>query len=146
MADKELKDIALETLMQQVHEMCHELGVGFTDAHDISKAVAAVWRKAVGKTPSGKARRKGKAVIYARDIPQSLPEIRDLYFAEKWSHFDEDISLPGVEAVYVAFPDVLGDYYIELLVNLSKIAALGLTLRIGRPSPLIKQMGAIKLD
>ena len=93
-----------------------------------------------------KVQRKGKVVIYARDIPQGLPEIKDLYLAEKWSHLDEVISLPGVEAIYVAFPDVLGDSHVELLVNLSKIAALGLELHIGRPSPLVKQMGVIRLD
>lgn len=148
MADKEIKDLSLEDLMQAVHEMCHKLDIGYADAHDISRATADVWRKAMEKTAPlpGKVQRKGKAVIFARDIPHPLEEIKDLYFVEKWLRFDNVISTPGVEAVYVAFPDVLGDFHIELLVNLSKIAALGLALHMGRPSPLMKNFGAIKLE
>jgi len=71
-----------------------------------------------------------KAAIYVREIPGGLPEVRDVYFEDKWRGFDERLSHPEIEAIYVMYPDVLGDSHVELLVNLSKIARRGIMLRI----------------
>lgn len=85
-----------------------------------------------------------KAAIYARDIPGGLPEVKDAYLEDKWRGFDERISHPEIEALFVAFPDVLGDTHVELLLNLSKIAKRGIALYIGKPSPFLKELGSVE--
>lgn len=85
-----------------------------------------------------------KAVIYVREIPKGLPEVRGVYFEDKWRGFDERLSYPGTEAIYVMYPDVLGDTHVELLVNLSKIARRGIMLRIAEPSPFLKELGKVE--
>lgn len=84
-----------------------------------------------------------KATIYVREIPGGLPEVKDVYFEDKWRGFDERISHPEIEGVIVAFPDVLGDTYVELLVNLSKIAKREIALYIVKPSPFLKELGEL---
>jgi hypothetical protein len=85
-----------------------------------------------------------KAAIYIREIPKGLPEVRDVYFEDKWQGLNEQLSHPDIEAIYVMYPDVLGDSHIELLVNLSKIARRGIMLRIAKPSPLLKEFGEME--
>ena len=82
-----------------------------------------------------------KGAIYIREIPGGLPEVRDVYFEDKWRGLDERLKDPEVAALYVMYPDVLGDSHVELLVNLSKIARRGIMLRIAEPSPLLKEFG-----
>ena len=82
-----------------------------------------------------------KAAIYVREIPKGLPEVKDVYFEDKWRGLDERLREHEVEALYVMYPDVLGDSHVELLVNLSKIARRGIMLRIAEPSPLLKEFG-----
>lgn len=84
-----------------------------------------------------------KAAIYVREIPGGLPEIKDVYFEDKWRDFDERLSHPEIEAIFVMFPDVLGDSHIELLVNLSKIAKRGIALHMAKPSPWLKELGEL---
>lgn len=97
-----------------------------TQAEEILKAYAAGQKK---------------GVIYTREIPEGLPEVRDVYFEDKWGGLDERLSEPEIAAIYVMYPDVLGDSHVELLVNLSKIARRGIMLRIIEPSPFLKEFG-----
>jgi len=84
-----------------------------------------------------------KAAVYVRKIPESLPEVRDVYFEDKWRGLDERLGHPDIEAIYVMYPDVLGDSHVELLVNLSKIARRGVTLGMVKPSPFLKEFGEL---
>ncbi len=84
-----------------------------------------------------------KAAIYVREIPGGLPEVKDIYFEDKWRDFDERLSHPDTEAIYVMYPDVLGDSHVELLVNLSKIAKRGIALHMVEPSPSLKEFGQL---
>lgn len=82
-----------------------------------------------------------KAAIYARELPiYPGDETLGLYYEEKWANFD--LLLNGcqrdVSTLLVACPEILGDDYLELLVNLSKIAKAGLALRIVEPARTIK--------
>jgi len=83
---------------------------------------------------------KKKAAVYVREIPKGLPEVKDVYFEDKWRDLDEKLNHPDIEAIYVMFPDVLGDSHVELLVNLSKIARRGIALHMAKPSPFLKEM------
>ena len=87
---------------------------------------------------------KKKAAIYVREIPKGLSEVRDVYFEDKWRGLDERLSYPEIEALYVMYPDVLGDSHVELLVNLSKIARKGMMLRMIEPSPFLKEFGKLE--
>jgi hypothetical protein len=89
---------------------------------------------------------KKKAAIYIREIPKGLPEVKDLYFEDKWRGLDEQLREPEIEAIYVMYPDVLGDSHVELLVNLSKIARKGMTLRMVEPSPFLKEFGKLESE
>lgn len=86
------------------------------------------------------AKTQKKAAIFVREIP-SLTEIKDVYLEDKWRAFDEQLSHPEIEAIFVMFPDVLGDSHVELLVNLSKIAKKGLALYMAKSSPFLKEFG-----
>jgi len=97
-----------------------------TQAEEILKAYAAGQKK---------------AAIYTREIPESLPEVRDIYVEDKWRGLDERLSYPEIDAIYVMYPDVLGDSHVELLANLSKVARRGIMLGIVEPSPFLKEFG-----
>ena len=47
--------------------------------------------------------------------------------------------------VAIAFPEVLGDQFTELIVNLGKIADSGKSLRIIKPSPFLKLDGVTEV-
>jgi hypothetical protein len=85
-----------------------------------------------------------KAAVYARKIPEGLPEVRDIYLEDKWRGLDERLGHPDIEAIYVMYPDVLGDSHVELLVNLSKIAKRGIMLTMVKPSPFLKEFGELE--
>jgi len=88
--------------------------------------------------------RKKKAAIYARDLPiYPENEVLGIYYEEKWHGLIDLLSRGDVETLYVACPEVLGDNYLELLVNLSKIAEAGVKLRVGKPAKTIRNLGAI---
>ena len=84
-----------------------------------------------------------KAAIYVREVPL-YPEYEVLgtYDEEKWGGFDELLrkSSGDVDFLIVAKPEVLGDTYVELLVNLSKIAKAGLRLAIAEPAYSIREL------
>lgn len=85
--------------------------------------------------------KKKKAAIYARDLPiYPGNEVLGIYYKDKWQNFDELLKRCQVDTdmILVACPEILGDDYLELLVNLSKIAAAGLKIVIAKPSPSIK--------
>jgi hypothetical protein len=88
--------------------------------------------------------KREKAAIYARDLPiYPENEVLGVYYEDKWSRLIGLLDRGDVDTLYVGCPEVLGDDYLELLVNLSKIAAAGVKLRIGRPSRTIRNLGAI---
>ena len=85
--------------------------------------------------------KKKKAAIYARELPiYPGDEVLGAYYEEKWRNFDELLNRCKGDAdmLFVACPEVLGDDYLELLVNLSKIAKAGLGLAIANPAKTIK--------
>lgn len=92
---------------------------------------------------------KRKGAIFARELPSYTPEeVLGLYYYDKWESFDQFLTKckkENVEALSIAFPEVLGDDYIELLVNLSKIAEANLSLLIAGKSPTTKKMGELSV-
>ena len=78
---------------------------------------------------SGKFPSQRKAATYARDIKAT----RDLPYRQKFSGFLElcnGAATSGADIVMVAFPEVLGDSYEELVLNLSRAADAGLLVGI----------------
>ena len=85
--------------------------------------------------------KRKKAAIYARELPiYPGEEILGIYYEEKWANFDALLNRcqGDAEILCVACPEILGDDYLELLVNLSKIAKAGLALRVAEPAGTIK--------
>ena len=73
--------------------------------------------------------RQVRAVSYARDMKLT----RNLPYREKFSTFMqlcEDAKSGSFVAVLVAFPEVLGDTYDELVANLCRASEAGLTIVI----------------
>ena len=69
------------------------------------------------------------AVSYARDMTLT----RNQPYREKFASFEqlcEDAKRGGFEAIIVAFPEVLGDTYDELIANLCRASEAGLTIVI----------------
>lgn len=69
--------------------------------------------------------------IHSREIELERLEFPTEFFydEEKWGKFNQALRV-GADELLVAFPEVLGDTYAELLINLSKIAKSGKALRI----------------
>ena len=89
----------------------------------------------------GEGKKKKKAAIYARDLPiYPGDEVLGIYYEEKWRNFDELLNhcKDDADLIIVDCPEILGDDYLELLVNLSKIAKAGLHLLFARPARTIK--------
>jgi len=88
-----------------------------------------------------------KAVIYARELPiYPGDEVLGIYNEAKWSNFIDLLARCNgdAEQLFVACPEVLGDDYLELIVNLSKVAEAKLALRIAGPSHTIKKLVEIE--
>ena len=66
---------------------------------------------------------KSRAVLYVREVktPESDPE-PFLYLQGKWDGFDDALD-SDANVIVVAFLEVLGDNYTELIINLGKLAA-----------------------
>lgn len=93
--------------------------------------------------------KKKKAAIYARELPiYPGDEVLGVYYEEKWQNFDELLNQCKGHAsmLIVACPEILGDDYLELLVNLSKIAKAGLGLGVAGPAKTIKVQEVLDLD
>ena len=88
---------------------------------------------------------KKKAVIYAREVANVDTDDDEptLYLLDKWKDFDEALQAEA-DVIAVAFPEVLGDHYSELIVNLGKLANNGKTLKILKPSPFMVYQRHIK--
>ncbi|MCH8282587.1 MAG: hypothetical protein IIC96_18155 [Chloroflexi bacterium] len=68
-----------------------------------------------------------------------------MYLLHKWGDFDEALQADA-DVIAVAFPEVLGDHYSELIINLGKLADSGKTLMISKPSPFMVQQRQVDLD
>ena len=60
--------------------------------------------------------KKKAAVIFARDVANVTEDERVLYLLDKWGDFDEALQADA-DVIAVAFPEVLGDHYSELIIN-----------------------------
>jgi len=78
---------------------------------------------------------KKKAVLYAREVPEpeADPE-RFIYLLDKWDGLEKALGADA-DVLVVAFPEVLGDTYTELVINLGRIAESGKSLGITKASP-----------
>jgi hypothetical protein len=75
-----------------------------------------------------------KAVQYMRD----MDDTRQQPYEHKFANFHklcEEATTGAFDMVIVAFPEVLGDNYTELVSNLSRAAAVGLLIAIAGDSP-----------
>ena len=68
-----------------------------------------------------------------------------MYLLDKWGDFDQALQADA-DVIAVAFPEVLGDHYSELIINLGKLADSGKTLMISKPSPFMVQQRQVDLD
>ncbi len=84
--------------------------------------------------------------LYAREVAPTEPDPEPvLYLGDKWDGLEKALESEA-EVVAVAFPEVLGDHYTELIVNLGKIAESGKRLHIMKPSPFLKMQEIVDLD
>ena len=68
--------------------------------------------------------------LYAREVAPTEPDPEpSLYLIDKWDGLEKALE-SDAEVVAVAFPEVLGDHFTELIVNLGKIAESGKRLQI----------------
>ena len=89
--------------------------------------------------------RKKAAVIFARDVPNVTEDEPIMYLLDKWGDFDQALQADA-DVIAVAFPEVLGDHYSELIINLGKLANSGKALMISKPSPFMVQQRQVDLD
>ena len=93
--------------------------------------------------------KRKKAAIYGRELPLYPPdEILGVYYEDKWRNFDDLLNRckGDTDLLMVPSPETLGDDYLELLVNLSKIAQAGLKLMIGKPAKTIEVKHYLNLE
>ena len=88
---------------------------------------------------------KQAAVIFARDVANVTEDEPVLHLLDKWGDFDEALQAEA-DVIAVAFPEVLGDHYSELIINLGKVANSGKALIISNPSPFMVQQRQVDLD
>ena len=87
-----------------------------------------------------------QVTLYAREVFPSEPDPEPvLYLNDKWDGLEKALE-SDAEIVAVAFPEVLGDHFTELIVNLGKIAESGKTLQIMKPSPFLRMEELVDLD
>ena len=87
-----------------------------------------------------------RVTLYAREVASTEPDPEpSLYLIDKWDGLEKALE-SDVEVVAVAFPEVLGDHFTELVVNLGKIAESGKRLQIMRPSPFLKMQKQVERD
>ena len=76
--------------------------------------------------------------LYAREVAPTEPDPEpSLYLPDKWDGLEKALA-SDVEIVAVAFPEVLGDHFTELVINLGKIAESGKRLQILGPSLFLR--------
>ncbi len=85
-------------------------------------------------------------VLYAREVASTEPDPEpSLYLPDKWDGLEKALE-SDADVVAVAFPEVLGDYFTELVVNLGKIAESGKRLQILRLSPFLRMQTLVETD
>ncbi|MGA2253510.1 MAG: hypothetical protein ABSG53_02520 [Thermoguttaceae bacterium] len=75
-----------------------------------------------------------KAVSYVRDFEST----RNLSYEQKFASLltiCEDAASGKYEAVIIAYPQVLGDSYEEVMINLQQLAKAGLLVAVAGTSP-----------
>ncbi len=88
---------------------------------------------------------KKKAVLYAREVPEPGPDPeRFIYLLDKSDGLEKALGADA-DVLVVSFPEVLGDNYTELVINLGRIAASGKSLGITKASPWLLKGGEIDL-
>ncbi len=88
---------------------------------------------------------KKKAVLYAREVPEPEPDPeRFVYLLDKWDGLEKALGADA-DVLVVAFPEVLGDTYTELVINLGRIAESGKSLGITKGSPWLLKGGEMDL-
>ena len=81
--------------------------------------------------------------LYAREVAPTDPDPEpSLYLPDNWDGLEKALESEA-EVVAVAFPEVLGDHFTELIVNLGKIAESGKRLQIVKPSPFLKMQEVV---
>ncbi len=84
--------------------------------------------------------------LYAREVAPTEPDPEpSLYLIDKWDGLERALE-SDAEVVAVAFPEVLGDHFTELIVNLGKIAESGKRLRVVGASPFLKMQEVVDLN
>ncbi len=84
--------------------------------------------------------------LYAREVAPTEPDPEpSLYLPDKWDGLEKALE-SDADVVAIAFPEVLGDHFTELIVNLGKIAESGKRLQIVKPSPFLKMQEIVDLD
>ena len=84
--------------------------------------------------------------LYAREVASTEPDPEpSLYLIDKWDELEKALG-SDAKVVAVAFPEVLGDHFTELVVNLGKIAESGKRLQIMRPSPFLRMQKLVERD
>ena len=89
---------------------------------------------------------KKAAIVFARDVQNVTEDEPILYLADKWADLDKALQAEAASVIAVAFPEVLGDHYGELIINLGKLADSGKALMISKPSPFMVQQREVDLD
>ena len=87
---------------------------------------------------------KGTTVtLYAREPELKEPDPEPLmYMLDKWEKYEEALE-SGADVVAIAFPEVLGDTYSELIINLGKLAEHDKALVVVGPSKFYKSIGTL---
>ena len=84
--------------------------------------------------------------LYAREVAPTEPDLEpSLYLFAKCDGLERALE-SDAEVVAVAFPEVLGDHFTELVVNLGKIAESGKRLKIIGPSPFLRMQELVERD
>ncbi len=84
--------------------------------------------------------------LYAREVAPTEPDPEpSIYLPDKWDGLERALE-SDAEVVAVAFPEVLGDHFTELVVNLGKIAESGKRLKIVGPSPFLRVQELVERD
>ena len=87
-----------------------------------------------------------RVALYAREVAPTEPDTEpSLYLPDKWDELEKAL-VSDVEVVAVASPEILGDHFTELVVNLGKIAESGKRLQIMGPSPFLRMQELVERD
>ena len=87
-----------------------------------------------------------RVALYAREVASTEPDPEpSFYLIDRWDGLEKVLE-SDAEVVAVTFPEVLGDHFTELIVNLGKIAESGKKLQIVKASPFLKMQGIVDID